>query len=90
MSVEALQGLIPLEQKYQNTNSGKEEYWQNRIEYLKRTQKIMWNKDYMLFLIKDVWKILEPEQENSEEILDSIIKAEHWDDNFLWLELREK
>lgn len=60
VSVDALLGLIPLEQEYRNTNSGKEEYWQNRIEYLKRTRKMMWNEDYMFFLIKDVWKINKP------------------------------
>lgn len=60
VSVDALLGLVPLEQEYMPSNSGTEEYWGNRLEYLKRTRKTMWNDDYMRFLIRDVWKINNP------------------------------
>lgn len=60
VSVDALLGLVPLEQVYEPSNSGKVEYWENRLEYLMRTRKTLWNEDYMYFLIRDVWKINRP------------------------------
>lgn len=60
VSVDALLGLQPLEEAYVPSNSGKEEYWKNRLSYLQRTRKILWNDDYMKFLVRDVWKITEP------------------------------
>lgn len=60
ISVDALLGLVPLDQPYQPSGSGKAEYWEHRLEYLQRTRKTMWNEDYMNFLIKDVWKIHHP------------------------------
>lgn len=60
VSVDALLGLVPLEQVYRPSNSGAARYWEERLEYLKRTRKTMWNEDYMHFLIQDVWKIHKP------------------------------
>lgn len=60
ISVDALLGLTPLEQEYISSNSGVSEYWDTRLEYLKRTRKTFWNEDYMRFLIHNVWKINEP------------------------------
>lgn len=57
VSVDALLGLVPLEQEYNPSNSGTVEYWDGRLEYLKMTRKSMWNEDYFQFLIRDVWKI---------------------------------
>ena len=34
--------------------------WDERIEYLFNTRKLMWNNDYMGFLIQNVWKIDKP------------------------------
>ena len=60
VSVDALLGLVPLEQEYRPSDSGTVQYWEKRLEYLRRTRKTMWNEDYMNFLIKDVWKIDKP------------------------------
>ena len=60
VSVDALLGLVPLEQEYHPSNSGRVEYWEKRLEYLKRTRKTMWNDDYFRFLVRDVWKIDRP------------------------------
>ncbi|MBQ8638490.1 MAG: methyltransferase domain-containing protein [Lachnospiraceae bacterium] len=60
VSVDALLGLVPLDETYQPANSGTAEYWSNRIDYLKRTRKIMWNEDYMEFLVRSVWKLEKP------------------------------
>ena len=34
--------------------------WNKRVEYLTRSRKTMWNKDYMQFLVEKVWKIEKP------------------------------
>lgn len=60
VSVDALLGLVPLEQEYVPSDSGTAAYWANRVEYLKRTRKTMWNDDYIAFLIRDVWKLHTP------------------------------
>jgi len=61
VSVDAILGLVPLEENnYRPSNSGQAEYWQNRVEYLKRTRETMWNKDYFAFLVREVWKITKP------------------------------
>jgi len=60
VSIDALLGLVPLEEEYKPSNSGTVEYWNGRLEYLKRTRKTMWNEDYIQFLIDKVWKIDKP------------------------------
>lgn len=60
ISVDALLGIVPLEQEYISSNSGVSEYWDKRLNYLQRTRKTIWNEDYMRFLIRDVWMINEP------------------------------
>ncbi|HKM35552.1 MAG TPA: methyltransferase domain-containing protein [Lachnospiraceae bacterium] len=60
VSVDALLGLVPLEREYKPSNSGTVEYWEGRVEYLKRTRKAMWNEDYVQFLVQAVWKITKP------------------------------
>lgn len=61
VSVDALLGLIPLDNSYYKpSNSNQAAYWENRVEYLKRTRKTMWNQDYLQFLVRDIWKITEP------------------------------
>lgn len=34
--------------------------WNNRVEYLSRSRKAMWNNDYMQFLVEKVWNITDP------------------------------
>lgn len=58
--MDVLLGLQPLEEAYTPSNSGKAEYWENRLEYLRRTRKTMWNEDYVRFLVREVWKIDKP------------------------------
>lgn len=61
VSVDALLGLVPLDNCcYKPSNSGQAEYWENRVEYLKRTRATMWNVDYLRFLVCDVWQISKP------------------------------
>lgn len=60
ISVDALLGLVPLEQEYMVANSGSAEYWNRRLSYLQQTRKTMWNNDYIQFLVEDVWKIDNP------------------------------
>lgn len=37
-----------------------EYYWDNQIDYLKRTRGLYYNDDYLDFLIQRVWKLNEP------------------------------
>ena len=60
VSVDALLGLVPLEEGYRPSNTGTADYWESRLEYLKHTRKTMWNEDYIRFLIRDVWNIDRP------------------------------
>ena len=60
VTVDQLLGLQPLEDTYVPSNSGKVEYWKNRLGFLQRTRRLLWNDDYMKFLVRDVWKITEP------------------------------
>lgn len=57
ISVDALLGLVELEEAYRPSDSGQKEYWKNRVEYLKRTRKTLWNEDYLKFLVDRVWHI---------------------------------
>lgn len=60
VSVDALLGLVPLEEAYHPSDSGRKEYWKNRVEYLRRTRKTLWNADYLKFLVERVWQIDRP------------------------------
>lgn len=60
VSVDALLGLVPLEQEYRSSDTGKAVYWESRLEYLRQTRKTIWNDDYIQFLIRDVWKLEKP------------------------------
>lgn len=37
-----------------------EYYWDNKVEYLKRTRDLYYNDDYLEFLVRCVWKIHNP------------------------------
>lgn len=61
VSVDQLLGLAPLSgEVYIPVQSGSREYWNERLDYLIRTRKYMWNQDYMEFLVEKVWKITRP------------------------------
>lgn len=60
VSVDGLLGLVPLGEEYRPTTSDRQEYWKNRISYVKGKRKKFWNTDYMQFLIEKVWHIDKP------------------------------
>ncbi len=58
VSVDQLIGIVPLnEEAYIACKTGSKEFWKEKLEYLLRTRKNMWNDDYMEFLVTKVWKI---------------------------------
>lgn len=59
VSVDMLLGVEPLEED-KPSEAGNKDYWIKRIAYLEKIEKYMWNKDYMRFLVHNVWKINEP------------------------------
>ncbi len=61
VTVDELLGLKPLPSlTYIPSEAGTKGYWNERLEYLKRTRDSLWNKDYLQFLIEKVWKIYYP------------------------------
>lgn len=63
VSVDELLGLVPLKDgKYISEETDSEEFWNQRLEYLLRTRRTNWNRDYLEFLIKSVWKLNKPVQ----------------------------
>lgn len=58
VSVDQLLGLKPLpEEEYAQVESGTVDYWNERLEFLQRSRKYMWNQDYLEFLVKKVWRL---------------------------------
>lgn len=60
ISVDMLLGMVPLKEEYKDSEAGNKEYWEKRIAYLEKIEKDMWNKDYLQFLVKHVWRIEKP------------------------------
>ncbi|GLC78344.1 helix-turn-helix domain-containing protein [Lacrimispora brassicae] len=61
VTLDELLGLKALpSQTYIPTKAGTKAYWNERLEYLKRTRESLWNKDYLQFLIEKVWEIYSP------------------------------
>ncbi len=61
VSVDQLLGIIPFhEETYMVSKTGTREFWEEKLEYLLRTRRNMWNPDYMEFLVTKVWKINRP------------------------------
>lgn len=61
VTVDQLLGLVPLEnEKYIAEQTGTENFWNRKMQYLLQTRKSYWNDDYIAFLIKNVWKIEKP------------------------------
>lgn len=58
VSTDQLLGIVPLDgEEYIVEKTGTGQFWENKLEYLLRTRKSTWNRDYMKFLIEQVWKI---------------------------------
>jgi 2-polyprenyl-3-methyl-5-hydroxy-6-metoxy-1,4-benzoquinol methylase/DNA-binding XRE family transcriptional regulator len=61
VTVDELLGLKPLGgEEYLPAKTDTKEFWAKKLDYLMRTRKNLWNKDYMKFLIEQVWKINSP------------------------------
>lgn len=61
VTVDQLLGLRPLSgEEYVAVESGSNAYWNERLDYLLRTRKYIWNQDYLEFLTAKVWKLTEP------------------------------
>lgn len=61
VTVDELLGLRPLEgEEYLPAKTDTKEFWALKLDYLMRTRKNLWNKDYMKFLIEQVWKLNSP------------------------------
>ncbi len=59
--VDQILGLVPLAgEEYIPHESGKKEYWWNRLDNLLRTRKTYWNEDYVKFLVRQVWRFNKP------------------------------
>lgn len=49
VSVDQLMGLVPLDdEKYIKTETSTAQFWEQKIEYLFRTRKSMWNSDWIV------------------------------------------
>lgn len=61
VSVDELLGLVPLKgEKFLSEKTDSEEFWNQKLEYLLRKGQDSWNKDYLKFLVEQVWKIDKP------------------------------
>ncbi|MDF2821360.1 MAG: hypothetical protein K0R15_1801 [Clostridiales bacterium] len=61
VSVDELLGLKPLQdEQYIPSETGDKDYWNQRLNYIKRSRNSLWNEDYMQFLIEKVWNITKP------------------------------
>lgn len=61
VTVDELLGLVPLkDETYISEETDTEEFWDKRLEYLRRTREENWNTDYLEFLVKNVWKLKRP------------------------------
>lgn len=60
VTTDMLLGIVPLDISYEDSDTDKREYWSEQVLYLQRREKNKWNKDYLKFLVQDIWKIHEP------------------------------
>lgn len=61
VSVDEILGLKSLKDKaYICRGTDKKDFWDKKLDYLKDSRNMLWNDDYLEFLIKRVWKIHKP------------------------------
>ena len=61
VTTDQLLGLVALQDEgYKEEKTDTDEFWDQKLSYLLRKQKINWNEDYFEFLLEKVWKIKEP------------------------------
>ncbi|MBQ8326431.1 MAG: methyltransferase domain-containing protein [Lachnospiraceae bacterium] len=61
VTTDQLLGLTSIQEDgYLEEKTDTDEFWNEKLPYLIRQQKISWNEDYFEFLIKNVWGIKEP------------------------------
>lgn len=61
VSVDEILGLKPLESDtYESKGTSQSNYWNEKLDYLQHSRLLMWNDDYLEFLIQNVWKINKP------------------------------
>lgn len=60
VSVDEILGLKPLADEYQAAESGNREYWSKKADFLQHSRKLLWNTDYLEFLVQKVWRLNQP------------------------------
>lgn len=61
VTTDQLLGLVALQHRgYLEEKTDTDEFWNQKLTYLLRQQKMSWNEDYFEFLLKKVWNIQEP------------------------------
>ena len=61
VSVDEILGLKPLKSReYISRRTDSKEHWNKKMDYLKNSRILMWNDDYLEFLVHKVWKINKP------------------------------
>lgn len=56
VSADQLLGIAPLPEGFIPAATGQKHYWEQRLDFLHRTRKYMWNDDYLAFLVQQVWR----------------------------------
>lgn len=61
VTTDQLLGLVALQEEgYLEEKTDTDEFWNQKLTYLLRQQKLSWNEDYFEFLLRKVWGIQEP------------------------------
>ncbi len=60
VSADQLLGIAPLPEGFVPAETGQKQYWEQRLDFLRRTRKYMWNDDYLAFLVREVWRLDAP------------------------------
>ncbi len=60
VELEVLLGMKPMKEEMELTTYTNEEYWKDRLACTKDWKMLLWNDDYMEFLVTKVWKITKP------------------------------
>ncbi|MBQ8612113.1 MAG: methyltransferase domain-containing protein [Oscillospiraceae bacterium] len=60
ISADQLLGIAPLPEGFIPAATGQKQYWEQRLDFLHRTRKYLWNDDYLAFLVQQVWQLNAP------------------------------